>query len=78
MCFPLNDMAECLDEPTALGGISPAVEARDSAVGDKKVGMAGDPVCGHTMPHRLHATRACLGWLKQREYARRVRILHTV
>ena len=49
MCFPLNDMAECLDEPTALGGISPAVEARDSAVGDKKVGMAGDPVCGHTI-----------------------------
>ena len=49
MCFPLNDMTECLDEPTALGGVPPAVEAGHSAVGNKKVGMAGDPVGGHTV-----------------------------
>ena len=63
MCFPLNDMAECLDEPTALGGVPPAVEAWHGAVGNKKVCMTGDPVGGHTVSlsplltsvHHLHA-----------------------
>ena len=49
MCLSLNDVTECLDEPAALGGVPPAVEARDSAVGDKKVGMAGDPVRGNSV-----------------------------
>ena len=49
MCLSLNDVTECLDEPTALGCVSPAVEARDGAVGNQKVCMAGDPVGGHSI-----------------------------
>ena len=55
-------MAECLDEPTALGGVPPAVEAGHGAVGNKKVCVAGDPVGGHpvslsplTSVHHLHS-----------------------
>ena len=49
MCLSLNDVTECLDEPTALGCVPPTVEARDSAVGNQKVSMAGDPVGGHAV-----------------------------
>ena len=45
----LNDVTECLDEPTALGCVPPAVEAWHGAVGNQKVSMAGDPVGGHTV-----------------------------
>ena len=63
MCLSLNDVTECLDEPAALGGVPPAVEARDGAVGNQKVGMAGDPVRGHAVRlspglpivHHLHS-----------------------
>ena len=41
MSLPLNDVTECLYEPTALGCVPPAVEAGDGAVGNQKVGMAG-------------------------------------
>ena len=52
MSLPLNDVTECLYEPTALGCVPPAVEAGDGAVGNQKVGMAGDPVGGHTVSLR--------------------------
>ena len=38
----LHDMTECLDEPTAVGAVPPAEEARDGAAGNQKVCTAGD------------------------------------
>ena len=45
----LNDVTEGLNEPAALRGVPPAVEAWHSAVGNQKVGMAGDPVRGNSV-----------------------------
>ena len=36
----LDDIAQGLDEPTALSGVSPAVESRNSAVSNQKVRVA--------------------------------------
>ena len=44
--LPLNDVTECLYEPTALGGVPPAVEARHRGVGEKEVSVERGPVGG--------------------------------
>ena len=41
--LPLNDVTEGLYEPAALGGVPPAVEARNCAVDYQKVRMIGNP-----------------------------------
>ena len=43
LCFPLQHMNKSLNKPGAFFSVPPAVEARNSALNNQKVGVTGNP-----------------------------------
>ena len=43
LCFPLQDMNKSLNKVAACCCVPPAVEARNGALNNQKVGMTGNP-----------------------------------